>query len=149
MLGIDKGADAAFLLGFGHDLQSERGFARRFRAINLDDAPARQTADAQRDIQAQGARGNGLDVHDAVVGAEPHDRALAVELVDLRQRGLERLLLVHAPPFDHTQLRLFHGKPLISRVADGGKTRDSIYLCVHVLFSSRNRLLNRTNARAH
>ena len=41
-----------------------------------------------------------------VVGAEPHDRALAEALLDLRERVLERLLLVHRSPFDHTEFRL-------------------------------------------
>ena len=51
MFGIDEGADAAILLGFGQNMQSERGLARRFGAVNLDHAAARQAADAKRDIE--------------------------------------------------------------------------------------------------
>ena len=40
MLGIDEGADAALLLGFGDGLQRQRRLARAFRPIDLDDAPA-------------------------------------------------------------------------------------------------------------
>ena len=40
-----------------------------------------------------------------VVGAQPHDRALAVQLLDLGERVLERLHLVHRTPFDHTEFR--------------------------------------------
>ena len=50
------------LLHFGDDLQRQRGLARRLRAVDLDDAPARQAADAERDVEAERAGGDGLDV---------------------------------------------------------------------------------------
>ncbi len=103
-----KAADAALLLGLGNDLQGERGLARRFRTVNLDDAAARQAADAERDVEAQRAGRDGLDVVGAIVGAEAHDRALAEVLVDLRERRLERFMLVHISPFDHAKLDLIH-----------------------------------------
>jgi hypothetical protein len=62
VLGVDEGAGAAQLLHLGHDLQRQRGLARRFRAVDLDHAAARQAADAQRDVQAQRAGGDDLDV---------------------------------------------------------------------------------------
>jgi hypothetical protein len=38
MLGIDEGADAALLLGFGDGVQRQRRLARGFRPVDLDDA---------------------------------------------------------------------------------------------------------------
>ena len=108
MLGVDEAADAAGLLRLRHHLQRERGLAGQFRAVNLDDAPARQAADAECDVEAEGAGGDRLDVHGLIVGAEPHDRALAVHLLDLRERVLQRLHLVHRTPFDHAEFRLRH-----------------------------------------
>jgi hypothetical protein len=64
VLGVDEGAGAAELLHFGDDLQRQRGLARRFRAVDFDDAAARQAADAQRDVQAERAGGHDLDVLD-------------------------------------------------------------------------------------
>ena len=113
MLGVHEGADATLLLGFRHDLERQRGFAGRFGAVDLDHAPARQTADAQGNIQTEGAGGNGLHVHVAVVGAQPHDRALAEVLVDLGKRSFQRLLLVHDVPFDHPELWSGHKNLLI------------------------------------
>ena len=95
MLGVDEGADAALLLGFGDGVQRERGLAGGFGPVDLDHAAARQAADAERDVEAERAGRDGLDVHRLVVLAEPHDRALAEGALDLRQRGVERLCLVH------------------------------------------------------
>ena len=64
VLGVDEGAGAAELLHLGDDLQRERGLARRFRAVDLDHAAARQAADAERDVQAERAGGDDLDVLD-------------------------------------------------------------------------------------
>ena len=49
-----------------------------------------------------------LDIHGLIVGAEPHDRALAMHLLDLCERVLQRLHLIHRTPFDHTEIRLRH-----------------------------------------
>ena len=114
MLGVDEGADAALLLRLGDDVQRERGLARGFRAVDLDHAAARQAADAERDVEPERAGGDRLDLDRLLVLAEPHDRALAEVSLDLRERGLERLLLVHARPFDEAQRDVFHGNPLIS-----------------------------------
>jgi hypothetical protein len=62
VFGVDDGAGAAFFLRFGDDLQRERGFTGAFRAVNFDDAPARQAADAKRDIEAERTGGDGLDL---------------------------------------------------------------------------------------
>ena len=65
VLGVDEGADAAVLLGLGDDVQGERGLAGGFRPVDLDDAAARQAADAERDVEAERAGGDRLDVHRA------------------------------------------------------------------------------------
>ena len=77
------------LLHFGNDLQSEGGFAGRLRAVNFDDPTARQAAHAQRDVQAQRAGGDDLDVLDRLALTQAHDGALAKLLFNLGQRGLQ------------------------------------------------------------
>src|SRR5215469_10803856 len=95
MLGIDEGTGAAGLLRLGDDLKRERGLAGAFRPINLDDAAARQTADAECDVEAQGARRDHLGLAlRRDMGAELHDRAFAEGALDLAERRIERLLPV-------------------------------------------------------
>ena len=62
VLGVDEGADAAALLGLGDDVQRQRRLARGFRPVDLDDAAARQAADAERDVEAERAGRDRLDV---------------------------------------------------------------------------------------
>ena len=97
VLGIDEGADAALLLGLGDGVQRERGLAGGFRPVDLDDTPARQAADAERDIEPERAGRNDVDIHRLVVLAELHDRAFAEIPLDLGQRRVKRLgpVLVH------------------------------------------------------
>src|SRR3546814_7864158 len=57
MLGVDESAGAADLLGLGHHVQRERGLARALGAVDLDDAPARQSTDAEANVEAEGAGG--------------------------------------------------------------------------------------------
>ena len=64
VLGVDEGADAAALLRLGDDVERQRGLAGRLRAVDLDDAAARQAADAERDVEAERAGGDDLDVVD-------------------------------------------------------------------------------------
>ena len=68
VLGVHKGAGAPQLLTFSDDVQGERGFARGFGPENFRDAPARNAAHAQGQIQADGTRGNHGNVHLHVVG---------------------------------------------------------------------------------
>ena len=100
VLGIDEGAGAAELLHLGDDLQGERGLAARFRAVDLDHPAARQAADAERDVEAERAGGDDLDVVDHLAFAQPHDRALAELLLDLRQGGLQGLGFFGVEGFD-------------------------------------------------
>ena len=62
MFGVDEGGGAAELLDFGDHLQRERGLAGGFRSVDLDDAAARQAADAECDVETQRAGGDRLDV---------------------------------------------------------------------------------------
>ena len=77
VFGVDEGADSALLLGFRHGVQGHRGLARAFRPVDLDDAAARQAADAERDVEAQGAGGDGLDLLRLLGRTQAHHRSLA------------------------------------------------------------------------
>ena len=110
VLGVDEAANAAALLRLGDDVQRERGLAGGFRPVDLDDAAARQAADAKRDVEAERARGDGLDLHRLLVLAEAHDGALAAIPLDLRDRSFERLLPVHFTSFDETKRDIQHGR---------------------------------------
>ena len=54
VLGVDEGTGAALALGFGDDVERQRGLARALRSVDLDDAAAWQAADAERDVEAEG-----------------------------------------------------------------------------------------------
>ena len=64
VLGVDEGAHAARALRLRDRLQGQRGLARRLRAVDLDDAPARQPADAQRQVQPDRAGRDDGDLGD-------------------------------------------------------------------------------------
>jgi hypothetical protein len=51
VLGVDEGTYAAELLRLGEDVVDERSLARGLRAVDLDDAPAGDPADSQREVQ--------------------------------------------------------------------------------------------------
>jgi hypothetical protein len=59
VFGVDEGAGGTVFLGFGDDRQGQRGLTRRFRAVDFDDTAFWQAADAQGDVQAQRAGGDG------------------------------------------------------------------------------------------
>jgi hypothetical protein len=94
VLGIHERSSAAHALRLGDDLQRKRGFAGRLGTVDLDHASARQTADAERDVQPERASRHCLDVVILRALAQAHDRALAELLFDLPERGGERLLAV-------------------------------------------------------
>ena len=95
VLGVDVGAHAAVALGLGDDVHRQRRLAGRLRAEDLGDPAARQAADAEGEVERERSGGDGLDGHRALL-AHAHDRALAVLLVDLGQRHLQRLVAVRA-----------------------------------------------------
>ena len=84
-------------LRLGDDVLDERRLAGRFRAVDLDDAPARDAADAERDVQRDRAGRDRLDGHPRVGLAQLHDRALAELPLDLTDGEVERLLLCPCP----------------------------------------------------
>jgi hypothetical protein len=107
VLGVDIGADPAVALRLGHGVHGQGRLPRGLRAEDLDDAPAGQAADAEREVEGQRTGRDGLDLHVEVV-AHAHDRALAELLLDLSQRGVERLLpfrLGHRPLSSSCALR--------------------------------------------
>ena len=89
VLGVDERAHAAELLGLGDDVVGQRRLARGLRAEDLDDAPARDAADAQREVERQRARGDRLHPDLRARVAHAHDRALAELALDLRERALQ------------------------------------------------------------
>ena len=119
VLGVDEGADAALALLLGEHVQRERGLARALGPVDLDDAALGQPADAERDVEADRAGRDRLDVEGGR-RSEAHDRALAEAALDLRQRGFERLLLVHAASFGKIHHGRVHASPLIPQLSDRG-----------------------------
>ena len=93
VLRVDERRDAARLLRVGDRVEGDRRLARGLRAVDLDDAAARQTADAERDVERDRPGRDHLDGRTDVV-AEAHHRALAVALLDLAHHRGEGLVLV-------------------------------------------------------
>ena len=86
VFGVDEGGMAAEFLRFGDHVQSERGLAAGFRAVDFDHAAAREAADAESGVNRDAAGGNDVDRDEHVAVAQAHDRAFAVVLFDLRYR---------------------------------------------------------------
>ena len=102
VLGVDEGGGTAPLLAFRDDVQGEGGLARGFGAVDFRHPASGDAADAEGEIEPDGAGGDHrhLDVH--VVG-ELHHRALAELALDGFKGGLERFLT----RFFRGQCRLF------------------------------------------
>jgi hypothetical protein len=96
VLGVDERRDAAGLLRVGHGVQRHGGLAAALRAVDLDDAAARQAAEAQRHVQRDRAGRDYLD-RDPGLLAEAHDRALAELPLDLEEGNLQGLIPVASP----------------------------------------------------
>ena len=90
VLGIDEGADAAGFLCLRDHLQGQRRLARRLGAVDLDHAPARESAHAQGQVEAERSGGDHGDVAHVRLLAEFHDGALAELLLDLADGQVER-----------------------------------------------------------
>src|SRR6516162_3280360 len=111
VLGVNKSAGTAAPLRFGDDVQRERRLPGALRAVNLDDTAARQPADAERDVEAQGARRNYLGVGGGLTRSELHNRALAKSSFDLPERRVQSPLLVHRFLVQQAQCRLHEMPP--------------------------------------
>ena len=88
VLGVDERGHAARALCLGDDVQRQRRLARRLRAVDLDDAAARDAADTERDVKGQRAGRDDVDVLSLHV-AETHDRSLSVGAFDLPECRLQ------------------------------------------------------------
>jgi hypothetical protein len=55
---------------------------------------------AERDVEAERTGRDCLDVDGLVSRTEPHDRPFAELLLDVRQRCVQRLVLIHIVPLD-------------------------------------------------
>ena len=62
VLGVDERAHAAGALRLGDRVQRQRGLARRLGAVDLDDAAARQAADAEREVERDRAGRDDVDL---------------------------------------------------------------------------------------
>ena len=91
VLGVDERRHAAQFLRLGDDLQRQRGFARRLRTEDFDDAAARHAADAEREVDADRAGGDGLDRLNGALLAQAHDGALAELLFNLAEGDVDGL----------------------------------------------------------
>ena len=93
VLSVDERRDAASGLGVRDRVKRQRRLTRRLRAVDLDDAASREAADAERDIEGDGARGDDVD-RGAFFAAQAHDGSLAELAVDLGEGCFEDLLAV-------------------------------------------------------
>ncbi len=89
VLRVDERRQAAAALRVGDDAQAQRGLAAAFRPKHLDHASARHAADAQGEVDRQGAGRNDGDLHAGRLVAQAHDRASAVLFLDGGQGRLE------------------------------------------------------------
>ena len=89
VLGVDERAHSAQLLRLGEYVVDHRGLARGLRAEHLDDAPPGHTADPERQVERERARGDRVAAHLRALVAHAHDRALAELALDLRERALK------------------------------------------------------------
>src|SRR3546814_4177531 len=76
MLRVDKGRCAAALLGLCNGVERERCLARAFGAIDFDNSATGQATNTKRDVEAQRAGGNCLDLH-LVAASQLHGGAFA------------------------------------------------------------------------
>src|SRR6185436_19064976 len=90
---VDERGDAALLLAVGDRVERERGLAARLRAVDLHDATARVTADAEGDVEREAAgRHDGHVRRQGLAVLETHDGAFAVLLLDGGDRYFDGFL---------------------------------------------------------
>ena len=122
VLGVDERADAAAPLRLGDHVVDERRLARRLGAEDLDDPPAREPADAEREVERERSGGDRADRHLGALVAHPHDGALAEVALDLASappagppRGPSR----PSRPLSRSSHRSCHASPEWATVRDG------------------------------
>ena len=105
---IHKGHLAAGLLGLGNDMEGQGGLTGGLGAVDLNDPPLGDAADAQRQVQGQRTGGDDLHVQVGLV-PQAHNGALAVHLLDVLHGGLNGFLLVAGHGCGLCQLFVFFG----------------------------------------
>ena len=88
VLRINERGRAAHFLTFRDDMQSERGFAGRFRPVDFRNAPLGDAPDAKGQVKADGTCGDHRDIDMHVVG-KFHYRTLAKFPLDAVQSGFQ------------------------------------------------------------
>ena len=78
MLGIDERRQATGFLSAGNDMEHESRLARGFRPKNLDDPPARHSADSQGKIECESACRNHSNLFKGLSIPKAHDAAVPV-----------------------------------------------------------------------
>ena len=93
VLRIDKRCSPAGLLRLGDNMEGQRRLSRGLRTVDLRDPPLRNPKDARGDIEADRSGGNRLHIESAAL-SQLHDGALAVLLLNLLKRRLQRFIPV-------------------------------------------------------
>jgi hypothetical protein len=86
---VDEGGHAAGLLGLGDGLEGEGGFTGGFRAVDFDDAAAREAAHAQGMVEGDGTRRDDRYRLNRFLRTEPEHGTFAKLLLNGSKRGLE------------------------------------------------------------
>ena len=102
VFGVDEGRDAARLLRLGDGVDRQCGLARRFGAVDFDDAAFGVAADAEGHVEGDRPRGDHRNVID-FRAVHAHDRPLAEVLLDLLHHRVQdfELVRVHLYFFCH------------------------------------------------
>ena len=95
MLGIDECGKPPCLLSLGDHVEGHGCLAGGLGTIYLDDAPARDAANAECNIQRQNSRRYDLDIHVCLGFTKTHDCALSMCFLNLLEGIFERLLTRH------------------------------------------------------
>src|SRR5829696_1039148 len=93
VLGVDEGGEASCFLRLGDDVQAKGRLAAGLGTEDLDDATPGDTANAEGDVQGQGAGRNGGDAL-AFLVAHAHDRTLPELPLYLGDGGVYSLALI-------------------------------------------------------
>src|SRR5215211_4645938 len=93
VLGVDEGGEASCSLRLGDDVQGEGRLAAGLGAEDLDDTTPRDPADAEGEVEGQGAGRDGGDILSLLV-AHAHDRTFPELPLYLGDGGVYSLALI-------------------------------------------------------
>ena len=94
MLSVDKPGNSALALHLRDHMQSHRCLTGGFRSVDLNDSAARNSADPERHIQAEGTCGNRFHIEDLRLLAKLHDRPFTELLFNLTKRCFQCFLFI-------------------------------------------------------